>query len=105
MIDQFMESNEPLVRIEKLSVSFGRQTVLRNISLEIPAGQTVALLGESGCGKTVLMKSIIGLIRPTRGRVLFDDHEIQLLGDKELSRLRLRFGFCLLYTSPSPRDS
>lgn len=93
MIDQFMESNEPLVRIEKLSVSFGRQTVLRNISLEIPAGQTVALLGESGCGKTVLMKSIIGLIRPTRGRVLFDDHEIQLLGDKELSRLRLRFGF------------
>ncbi len=93
MIDQFMETNEPLVRVEDLSVSFGRQTVLRNINLSIPAGQTLALLGESGCGKTVLMKSIIGLIKPTRGRVFFDDEEIQTLNDQQLSRLRLRFGF------------
>jgi phospholipid/cholesterol/gamma-HCH transport system ATP-binding protein len=88
-----MESNEPLVRVESVSVSFGRQTVLRDINLSIPAGQTLALLGESGCGKTVLMKTIIGLIKPTRGRVIFDDEEIQRLSDQELSRLRLRFGF------------
>ncbi len=93
MIDQFMESNDPLVRVEHVSVSFGRQTVLRDINLSIPAGQTLALLGESGCGKTVLMKTIIGLIKPTRGRVVFDDEEIQRLSDQELSRLRLRFGF------------
>lgn len=93
MIDQYMESDEPLVRVDNLSVSFGRQTVLRNINLRIPAGQTVALLGESGCGKTVLMKSIIGLVKPTRGRVLFDDEDMHRLGDRELSRLRLRFGF------------
>ncbi len=93
MIDQFMESNDPLVRVEHVSVSFGRQTVLRDINLSIPAGQTLALLGESGCGKTVLMKTIIGLIKPTRGRVIFDDEEIQRLSDQELSRLRLRFGF------------
>ena len=93
MTDQFMETNEPLVRVEDLSVSFGRQTVLRNINLSIPAGQTLAPLGESGCGKTVLMKSIIGLIKPTRGRVFFDDEEIQKLNDQHLSRLRLRFGF------------
>ena len=93
MIDQFMENNEPLVRVENLSVSFGRQVVLRDINLTIPAGQTVVLLGESGCGKTVLMKSIIGLIKPTKGRVFFDDEEIQTLTDRQLSRLRLRFGF------------
>lgn len=93
MIEQYMEPDEPLVRVENLSVTFGEQTVLRNIDLSIPAGQTVVLLGESGCGKTVLMKSIIGLIKPTRGRVFFDDAEIQKLNDKELSRLRLRFGF------------
>ena len=93
MIEQFMESDEPLVRVENLSVTFGRQTVLRNINLSIPGGQTVALLGESGCGKTVLMKSIIGLIKPTRGRVFFDNEEIQTLNDKQLSHLRLRFGF------------
>jgi phospholipid/cholesterol/gamma-HCH transport system ATP-binding protein len=93
VIDQFMESNDPLVRVEHVSVSFGRQTVLRDINLSIPAGQTLALLGESGCGKTVLMKTIIGLIKPTRGRVIFDDEEIQRLSDQELSRLRLRFGF------------
>ncbi len=93
MIDQFMEANQPLVRIENLSVSFGRQVVLRDINLTIPAGQTLALLGESGCGKTVLMKTIIGLIKPTRGRVFFDDEEIQQLSDQALSRLRLRFGF------------
>ena len=93
MIDQFMESNEPLVRVEGMSVTFGTQTVLRDINLSIPAGQTLALLGESGCGKTVLMKTIIGLINPTKGRVFFDDEEIQTLTDQELSRLRLRFGF------------
>ncbi|QEG24100.1 ABC transporter ATP-binding protein [Mariniblastus fucicola] len=93
MIDQFMEANDPLVRVENLTVRFGRQTVLRNINLSIPAGQTVVLIGESGCGKTVLMKSIIGLINPTQGRVFFDDEEIQTLNDSQLSRLRLRFGF------------
>ena len=69
------------------------QEVLRNISLDIPAGQTVALLGESGCGKTVLMKSIIGLVQPTRGAIMFDGEDINLLNDRQLSHIRLRFGF------------
>jgi len=93
VIDQYMENDEPLVRVDNLTVSFGQQTVLRNINLRIPAGQTVALLGESGCGKTVLMKSIIGLVKPNKGRVLFDDEDIRSLDDRQLSRLRLRFGF------------
>ena len=88
-----METDDRLVRVENLSVRFGRQTVLRNINLSIPAGQTLVLLGESGCGKTVLMKSIIGLVKPSAGRVFFDDEDIQKLDEQQLSRLRLRFGF------------
>jgi len=99
MIEKYMEIDEPLVRIENLGVRFGKQTVLRNINLSIPAGQTVALLGESGCGKTVLMKSIIGLVKPTQGRVFFDDEEIQKLDDRRLSRLRLRFGFVFQHSA------
>jgi len=83
----------PLVRIEDLAVRFGRQYVLRSIELGIARGQTVAIVGESGCGKTVLLKTLIGLLRPARGRVWFDGRDLARLSDKELTRERLRFGF------------
>lgn len=93
-----MESERPagrdiLVKVEGVSMQFGANLVLRDIHLEIPVGQTLVLLGESGCGKTVLMKSIIGLIRPTKGRVLFDGTDLMTLSEKSISQLRLRFGF------------
>lgn len=87
------EPNEVLVEARSLSVVFGRQTVLRQIDVTIPRGQTVAIIGESGCGKTVLLKTMIGLIRPTQGQLLFDGHDLAKLGDKELTRQRVRFGF------------
>ncbi len=94
MIEELLdEQHEAIVEVETLCVSFGVQEVLREINLKIPAGQTVALLGESGCGKTVLMKSIIGLVRPTSGHVRFDGEDINELNDRQLSHMRLRFGF------------
>lgn len=84
---------EPLIEINELNVSFGRQGVLRDISLSVPAGQTLAIIGESGCGKTVLLKTIIGLVRPTKGYVKFDGQRIDQLNDQELTRQRTRFGF------------
>ena len=84
---------EPLIELEDLSVNFGRQPVLRNISLGIPRGQTIAIIGESGCGKTVLLKHIIGLLFPSSGHVAFDGQRIDGLNDKELTALRGRFGF------------
>lgn len=92
-LEEYFEDQDPLVHVDNVSVSFGSQHVLRDIDLKIPAGQTLVLIGESGCGKTVLMKNIIGLIRPTRGTILFDSQEINQLSDQELSRQRLRFGF------------
>ncbi len=83
----------PLVRLTGLCVSFGRQEVLRDITLDISRGETVAIIGESGCGKTVLLKTIIGLIRPTKGEVYFDGRNMCSLSEREQTRQRARFGF------------
>ncbi len=72
---------------------FGGQIVLRDLEIAIPRGQTLVVIGESGCGKTVLLKLIIGLLRPTAGRVLFDRKVLAELNERELTRQRLRFGF------------
>ena len=90
-------------------VKFGKQTVLRNINFAIPRGQTVAVIGESGCGKTVMLKSIIGLVRPTKGSVLFDGNDINQMNDQTLTeRQRARFGFVFqnaaLFRQPPPLD-
>ncbi len=82
-----------LIELHELGVSFGRHEVLRDVSLEVPRGQTLAVIGESGCGKTVLLKTIIGLQAPTSGYVAFDGERIDRLGDKEITALRSRFGF------------
>jgi phospholipid/cholesterol/gamma-HCH transport system ATP-binding protein len=82
-----------LVELHDLSVKFGRQDVLRNINLIVPASQTLAVIGESGCGKTVLLKIMVGLLHPTSGQVVIDGQPIDELDDRELTELRARFGF------------
>ncbi len=82
-----------LVETREMSLIFGRQTVLNRISLSIPRGQTVAIIGESGCGKTMLLKSLVGLMKPTSGKILFDGVDIHSLNDVDMTRLRRRFGF------------
>jgi phospholipid/cholesterol/gamma-HCH transport system ATP-binding protein len=76
-----------------LGLDFGRLSVLRDINLELARGQTLAVIGESGCGKTVLLKTIIGLLRPTRGAVYFDGRDLGRLSERELTGQRVRFGF------------
>jgi phospholipid/cholesterol/gamma-HCH transport system ATP-binding protein len=86
-------TNSALIELHDLSVAFGRQQVLRDINLSIPRQQTLAIIGESGCGKTVLLKIILGLLYPTAGHVIFDGHRIDELGERDLTPLRARFGF------------
>jgi phospholipid/cholesterol/gamma-HCH transport system ATP-binding protein len=86
-------TNAPLVEVRDVSVTLRGQAVLREIKLSIPRGQTLVIIGESGCGKTVLLKTIVGLIRPTRGEVLFDGQDLAKLNDEQLTRQRMRLGF------------
>ena len=83
----------PLLQVESLGVRFGRHEVLRDISIDLSAGDTLVVLGESGCGKTVLLKSMIGLVRPSVGDVRFEGRSLTRLSDRQLAHLRTRYGF------------
>jgi phospholipid/cholesterol/gamma-HCH transport system ATP-binding protein len=84
---------EPMIDLRDVDVTFGRSPVLRDINLTIPRGQTLVIIGESGCGKTVALKTMIGLVRPSRGQVMFDGNDLATLTEAELTRQRIRFGF------------
>ncbi len=65
-----------MLRINNLQVNYGESAILRDISLEVPSGQVVCLMGRNGVGKTTLMKSIMGMLRPTQGGIYFDDADM-----------------------------
>ena len=78
--------SEPLIHIENLYKSFGRQTVLAGIDIDISAGESVAIIGRSGSGKSVLLKHILKLLIPDRGRVLFDGMDVGKVNGRPWSR-------------------
>ena len=83
----------PVIEIQTLSMRFGDHQVLRDISLVLPAGQTLVVIGESGCWKTVLLKAMNGLLRPTLGEVQFEGMPLARMNEHELARIRTRYGF------------
>lgn len=82
-----------MIEIVDLYKSFGPKEVLSGVNLSIPTGDTMCIIGKSGCGKSVLLKHIVGLLKPDRGKVLVDDMEIAGLEAKEIFDLRLKMGF------------
>lgn len=81
-----------VIRIEGLNKHFGDLHVLKEINLHVRRGRTRVILGPSGSGKTVLMKHLIGLLRPDTGKVLVDGQDITQLDTKALLDLRRKFG-------------
>lgn len=81
-----------MIRLVNLNKKFGRNHVLRDLNLDIEAGKTTVIIGRSGGGKSVLLKHIIGLIRPDSGQVIIDGTDIAKLEDEELNEVRKKFG-------------
>lgn len=79
--------------LENLQKTFGPQKVLRGLDLEIPLGKITVIIGGSGTGKSVLLKHIVGLLKPDVGRILLDGVDVNELDGEELKKVRKRFGF------------
>lgn len=81
-----------MIEIINLCKSFNGHQVLDNLNLNINTGETTVIIGRSGCGKSVLLKHIIGLLKPDSGQVLIDGKDVAKMDEKELNLLRMRFG-------------
>ena len=101
--------SEPLVRLENVRFAYGERAILRGISLSIPRGKVVAIMGGSGCGKTTLLRLIGGQERAVGGRVMVDGQDVAGLGRDALYALRRRMGmlfqFGALFTDMSVFDN
>lgn len=104
-----MESKESVIVVEHLYKSFGENKVLQDFNLIVHANENVVVLGKSGSGKSVLIKCIIGLLKPDRGRILVFGQNIPELEEEELDDVRVRIGFLFqgnaLYDSMTVREN
>ncbi|MEO7094966.1 MAG: ATP-binding cassette domain-containing protein [Polyangiales bacterium] len=80
-----------MIRLEHVSKSYA-QPVLRDVSLQVPKGCLYGLIGPGASGKSVLLKSIVGLVKPDAGKIFVEDEEVTGLDDLQLGKLRLKFG-------------
>lgn len=82
----------PFIRFEKVSKSFGKKQVFRDLTLDIVKGETMTIIGGSGTGKSVMLKLFLGLIKPDSGKILFDGHDVLKMNNEELLKMRRRVG-------------
>ena len=92
-----------MIEIKKLCKSFNGHLVLDDLDLTIQTGDTTVIIGRSGCGKSVLLKHIIGILKPDSGQVLIDGRDVAKMEAKELGDLRMRIG--LLFQGAALFDS
>jgi len=81
-----------MIEVRELKKSFGSQPILNGVSFRIEAGESVAIIGRSGGGKSVLLKHIIGLLQPDAGGVFIDGENIVAMNERQLLRVREKFG-------------
>jgi phospholipid/cholesterol/gamma-HCH transport system ATP-binding protein len=88
-----MSSNEaPIIEVVDLVRRFGDRTVLNDISFNVHRGETLVIMGGSGCGKSTLLRHMIGSMKPTSGSVKIFGEEIATMNEREIGRVRQRFG-------------
>jgi len=98
-----------IIKIENLSKGFGEKIILDDISLNVNQGENLVVFGQSGTGKSVLLKCIIGLMKPDAGRIIIKEEDITQLNAKQLNELRKSTGFLFqgaaLYDSMTVREN
>jgi phospholipid/cholesterol/gamma-HCH transport system ATP-binding protein len=85
-------NHDALITLRDVHKSFRGNPVLRGLSLDVKSGETLCVIGGSGCGKTVMLKLVIGLLRPDEGHVFFDGQDLAEVAPRELAKLRTRIG-------------
>ena len=81
-----------MIEIINLCKNFGKNIVLGNLNLDINTGETTVIIGRSGCGKSVLLKHIIGIMKPDSGQIFIDGRDIAKMEGKALNEIRMKFG-------------
>ena len=84
------DDGQALIRWEGLWKAFGPKRIFEDLNLEVKRGETLTIIGGSGSGKSVMLKCLIGLLYPDRGRVMFDGQDVTTLGDSPLREVRKR---------------
>ncbi|MBX7052142.1 MAG: ATP-binding cassette domain-containing protein [Flavobacteriales bacterium] len=109
MSDETTYQNHAAITVSHLYKSFGDNTVLKDFSLSLTKGENLVVLGKSGSGKSVLIKCIIGLMRPESGSISVLGDEITTMGQSELDEMRVKVGFLFqsnaLYDSMTVREN
>src|SRR3989338_5459280 len=81
-----------MIEAKKVVKAFNGRLVLNQLDLTVAKGETLVIIGRSGCGKSVLLKHIIGILKPDSGEILVDNVDVAILPPKQLNQLRMRFG-------------
>lgn len=104
-----MQHSRPIVRLVDIHKRFDDHIVLDGVNLDLAPGETTVIIGESGAGKSVILKHIVRLLKPDRGEVYFHTERIDQLPERRLSEIRHRFGFLFqlgaLFDSLSVEDN
>ncbi len=101
--------SEYIIEVEDLVVKYGERMVLDGISFKVRRGEVFVILGGSGCGKTTLLRNLVGLMRPHSGRILVEGRDFTAMSDSERIDVRKRMGMCFqgaaLFNSMSLADN
>src|SRR5258708_16176124 len=100
-VDAAQKSPEFQIRIRGLKKAFGDHKVLRGVDLDVARGKINIIIGGSGQGKSVLMKHLMGLLKPDQGHIYVDGEDVVPLDDYQLNPERRKFGMLVQYAPPS----
>jgi phospholipid/cholesterol/gamma-HCH transport system ATP-binding protein len=90
--DDYQTPSGPSIKVRNLRVNYGEREILHSISFEVPAGETMVILGGSGSGKSTLLRTLVGLEKPTAGEIWMGDKNFAALTDAERDTLRKKMG-------------